>query len=475
MSKRKHSLWFHYGISAAIVLVTLLTVVWYATDRFHDFFIHHLQGSLESRAITVIQDINDSGIGKNNCQVLKASDPEIRVTAINIQGVVLCDSEANPETMENHAQRPEIISALSGQRGSKTRFSSTLQTSMLYVAIPQYEDKKIIGVIRTAMPLASIEELLNELYGQFLLVLMVLMIVVVGVIIITYRKINQPLNEIIDGANHFAHGEFGSVLPDYEITEISELSVALNRMAKQLDRLENLRRDFVANVSHELKTPIATVKSYVETLLDGAQHDPKDLERFLNIILKQNDRLAAIVDDLLTLSRLESAPINQLLAPHEQTASDLLSDSVDICQVRADSKGITIDIRYDESAPIQVDRSLMIQALVNLLDNAIKYSNENTTITLSAKIKNDHIWLSVCDQGPGIPEEHISRLFERFYRVDKSRSRRIGGTGLGLAIVKHIVHIHGGQVEVVNQGGTGCCFHIILPISSKSHPFLTQS
>ena len=235
MSKRKHSLWFHYGISAAIVLVTLLTVVWYATDRFHDFFIHHLQGSLESRAITVIQNINDSGIGENNCQVLKTSDPEIRVTAINIQGVVLCDSEADPGTMENHAQRPEIIRALSGQMGSKTRFSSTLQTSMLYVAIPQYEDKKIIGVIRTAMPLASIEELLNELYGQFLLVLIVLMIVVVGVIIITYRKINQPLNEIIDGANHFSHGEFGSVLPDYEITEISELSVALDRKSTRLN------------------------------------------------------------------------------------------------------------------------------------------------------------------------------------------------------------------------------------------------
>jgi two-component system phosphate regulon sensor histidine kinase PhoR len=475
MSKRKHSLWLHYGLSAAIVLVTLLTVVWYATDRFHDFFIHHLQGSLESRAITVNQAINDSGDGENNCQVLKASDPEIRVTAINTQGFVLCDSEADPGTMENHAQRPEVIRALSGQRGSIIRFSSTLQTSMLYVAIPQYEDKKIVGVIRTAMPLASIENLLDELYEQFLLLLIVLLIVVVGVIIIVYRKINQPFNKIIAGANDFAHGEFSKTLPDFDIKEISELGVALNRMAEQLDRLENLRRDFVANVSHELKTPIATVKSYVETLLDGAQHDPKDLERFLNIVLKQNDRLAAIVDDLLTLSRLESAPINQLLSLHEQDAGDLLSGSVDICQIRADDKGITINVHADESSPIQADRSLMIQALVNLLDNAIKYSNENTTITLSAETVDDQVWLSVCDQGPGIPEEHIPRLFERFYRVDKSRSRRIGGTGLGLAIVKHIVHIHGGQVEVANKGGTGCCFRIILPISSKSHIFLTQS
>ncbi|MDH5611525.1 MAG: ATP-binding protein [Gammaproteobacteria bacterium] len=466
--KRKQSLWLYYGVSASIVLVTLLMAAWYATDRFQDFFINHLQTTLESRAITVDQAINDelkSSQTKGACFVLKISDPSLRVTIVNTDGVVLCDSDADVKNMENHTDRPEIINALEGQRGSSTRFSATLQTSMLYVAIPQIRLGKLVGVIRTAIPLNSIDSLLDELYQQLAILIIILLAIVFMVIINIYRKVSQPLAEIVEEANHFAQGDFSTSLPDYDIKEIAELGGALNRMAIQLDRLENLRQDFVANVSHELKTPIATIKGYVETLLDGAQHDPADLDRFLNIVLKQNDRLAAIVDDLLTLSRLESAPITQLLELNESDASHLLQNSAENCQARADAKNIVINIKCRQNITIQVDHSLMTQALINLIDNAIKYSNENKSITLSAEVVNDQVWLSVSDEGPGIAEQHIPRLFERFYRVDKSRSRRIGGTGLGLAIVKHIVHIHGGQVDVKNNGSVGCCFRIMLPRS----------
>ena len=465
MSQKKQSLWLHYGLSAGIVLITLSISAWYATDRFHEFFIHHLQDTLESRAITVDQAIKNSN-NDSACYVLKTSDPSLRVTIINTKGIVLCDSEVDASTMGNHAQRPEISQALSGQRGSSTRFSATLQTEMLYLAIPRFKSEKVVAVIRTAIPLLSIGDLLDELYRQLVALIIVLLAIVSMVIINIYRKISQPLAEIVDEANHFAQGDFSSALPDYDIKEIAELSGALNRMAGQLDRLENLRQDFVANVSHELKTPIATIKSYVETLLDGAQHDPADLERFLNIVLKQNDRLADIVDDLLTLSRLESAPITQILALNENDACHLLHFSAENCQARADARNIVININCNKNIAIQADHSLMTQALVNLIDNAIKYSGENKTITLSAEIVNDQVQLSVSDEGPGIAEEHIPRLFERFYRVDKSRSRRVGGTGLGLAIVKHIVHIHGGQVNVSNNGTVGCSFRIVLP---KSH------
>ncbi|MCW8831022.1 MAG: ATP-binding protein [Gammaproteobacteria bacterium] len=464
MNDKKQSLWLHYGISASIVLVTLLSVAWYATDRFHDFFIHQQQETLESRAITVDQAIKTRKTN-NACHVLRTSDPSLRVTIVDTLGVVLCDSEADAIMMENHAERPEISQALKGQRGSSTRMSETLQTSMLYLAIPYFKDEKIVGAIRTAIPLLSIENLLDELYRQFVILLMVLFAIISMVIINIYRKINQPLDEIVEEARRYAKGDFSNALPDYDIREIAELGGALNQMAEQLDRLENLRQDFVANVSHELKTPIATIKSYVETLLDGAQHDPADLERFLNIVLKQNDRLAAIVDDLLTLSRLESAPVTQILALAETDACQLLHASAENCQSRAEAKNITINISCNENIFIQVDHSLMTQALVNLIDNAIKYSNENKTISLSVEEIDKQVLLSISDQGPGIPEQHIPRLFERFYRVDKSRSRRIGGTGLGLAIVKHIVHIHGGQVEVSNNVTVGCRFVIKLPQS----------
>lgn len=463
---KKHSLWLHYSLSAGIVLITLLTVAWYATDRFHQFFIHHLQGTLESRAITVNQAVQKSENKQdinNACYVLQASDPTLRVTIIDMKGMVLCDSEAEAKTMENHAGRPEISQALAGKIGSITRFSDTLQTSMLYLAIPRYESDKMIGVTRTAIPLLSIDSLLDELHQQFLLLLVILLGVVTVVIFNTYRKVSFPLAEIVEEANHFAEGNFKSTLPDYDIKEIAELGSALNRMATQLDKLENLRQDFVANVSHELKTPIATVKSYVETLLDGAQHDPDDIDRFLKIVLKQNDRLAAIVDDLLTLSRLQSAPSSQQLALNQLDACVLLQTSVDICLARAEAKSIQIKLNCKQPIFIMIDESLMTQAVVNLLDNAIKYSNENTTITLSAVVDENQVCISVSDQGPGIAAEHMPRLFERFYRVDKSRSRRIGGTGLGLAIVKHIANTHGGQVSVKNNGGAGSCFTITLP------------
>ena len=463
MNNRKHSLWVHYGVSASIVFVTLLAVAWSGTDRFHDFFIHHLQGTLESRAVTVDQALSDTEIG-SACRVLQISDPTLRVTIVDTKGVVLCDSEVDAVSMENHAGRPEINQALnSGQRSSVTRFSATLQTSMLYLAVPRYESTQLVGVIRTAIPLQSIDGLLAEIYKQYILLFIVLIAVVFVVIVNIYRKINQPLAEIIEDANRFAKGDFSKTLPEYDIKEISELGTALNSMSKQLDRLENLRQDFVANVSHELKTPIATIKSYVETLLDGAQHNPEDLDRFLKITLRQNDRLAAIVDDLLTLSRLESAPKADILALNKNDVCELLQSSMEICQSRADDRGIKIDLLCPQTALIQIDPSLMTQALVNLLDNAIKYSNENTTISLSAEILNSQVMISISDQGPGISDEHIPRLFERFYRVDKSRSRRVGGTGLGLAIVKHIVHVHGGWVEVVNNNGAGCSFNITLP------------
>jgi two-component system phosphate regulon sensor histidine kinase PhoR len=466
---KKHSLWLHFGLSAGIVFITLLSVAWYATDRFHDFFIQHQHDTLKSRAITVEQAIHRSDkisdIG-DACYVLQTSDPTLRVTIIDTEGVVLCDSEADVSTMENHGHRPEISEALAGNRGSITRFSHTLQTSMLYLAIPRYDSEKVVGVIRTAIPLLSIDSLLDELYEQFLLLLTVLLAVLTMVIVNTYRKVSHPLAEIVEEANHFAQGDFKSTLTGFDIKEIDELGSALNSMAKQLDRLENLRQDFVANVSHELKTPIATVKSYVETLLDGAQHNPDDVERFLKIVLKQNNRLAAIVDDLLTLSRLQSAPASQILELQQRDACEMLQASIDICQARADAKAIQIDLRCKQPISIMADESLMTQALVNLLDNAIKYSNENTAITLFAEEGVNQIRLSVCDQGPGIAEEHIPRLFEKFYRVDKSRSRRVGGTGLGLAIVKHIANVHQGEVSVKNNGGAGCCFHITL---AKSH------
>lgn len=230
----------------------------------------------------------------------------------------------------------------------------------------------------------------------------------------------------------------------------------------RLRRLENLRRDFVANVSHELKTPITAIKGFVETLLDGAMSKPEDAERFLKIIAKHSDRLNAIIEDLLMLSRLEQ---DGKAGMEMQSVSlrGLIDTAVEVCAQRAAGKQITIHVECSDALSATINPPLLEQALINLIGNAIKYSTNGKTIQVSAREESGQIILSVKDQGCGIEEVHFERLFERFYRVDKGRSRQEGGTGLGLSIVKHIAQAHGGTVSVESQYGHGSMFSISLP------------
>jgi two-component system phosphate regulon sensor histidine kinase PhoR len=318
-------------------------------------------------------------------------------------------------------------------------------------------------VVRTALSLSSINQLLSELFSKLLLLLLVLLMIIFGVGAYVYRKINPPLEEIRLGAERFAHGRFAAKLPDYQVREIAELAAALNQMATQLDSLENLRREFVANVSHELKTPVTSIQGFAETLLEGARDNPEDLDRFLRIIARQSGRLADIIDDLLTLSRLESAPLDELLAVDRYILCDILESCREVCRGRAEAKDIAIIVDCSGEVEVMADRSLLTQAVINLIENAVKYSPEHTTVTVSGSRIGRRVRITVADQGPGIPEHHVPRLFERFYRADKARSRRLGGTGLGLAIVKHIAGVHQGDVGVETRIGQGSTFIILLP------------
>ena len=228
--------------------------------------------------------------------------------------------------------------------------------------------------------------------------------------------------------------------------------------------MENIRRDFVANVSHELRTPITSIKGFVETLMDGALEDKENATRFLEIIRRQANRLDAIIEDLLTLSRLEKVaeePTREPLAP--DSVSGLLAAAIEMCQHQASDNNIPIELTCDEQLQVPMNAPLLEQAVVNLLDNAIKYSDPGATIHVEATREGEEVAIRVKDEGCGIEARYLPRLFERFYRVDKARSRELGGTGLGLAIVKHITVVHGGTVEVQSTVGQGSTFTIRLP------------
>jgi two-component system phosphate regulon sensor histidine kinase PhoR len=240
--------------------------------------------------------------------------------------------------------------------------------------------------------------------------------------------------------------------------------VVLNDVTR-LRKLENTRREFVANVAHELKTPITSIKGFVETLLDGAYREPENNLKFLQILARQADRLHAIIEDLLTLSRIEEEAEQGKIFLSSGRLSRVLQGALRICESRAQEKSISLSLTCSEDLKAQINAPLLEQAVVNLVDNAIKYSAPGSTVQVKAEPQPSEVVIQVSDQGCGIAPEHLSRLFERFYRVDAGRSRKIGGTGLGLAIVKHIAQAHGGRATVDSSSGQGSTFSIhLLPV-----------
>jgi Signal transduction histidine kinase len=230
----------------------------------------------------------------------------------------------------------------------------------------------------------------------------------------------------------------------------------------QLRNLENIRKQFVSNVSHELKTPITAIKGFVETL-KNIDNNNQDQKKFLQIIESHSDRLNCIIDDLLNLSRIEEQSGKEKLNLKNQKLLPVIDQAVQGCDILIQDKSISVKVNCDKQISILQNSRLMQEALSNLISNAVKYSDNESEIIISVNQNNDKDIISIKDYGIGISEKHQERLFERFYRVDESRSRDQGGTGLGLSIVKHIVNFHNGSITVNSEVDKGSTFSIIIP------------
>ncbi|MDX9786503.1 MAG: ATP-binding protein [Desulfobacterales bacterium] len=238
--------------------------------------------------------------------------------------------------------------------------------------------------------------------------------------------------------------------------------VVLNDVTR-LRNLDTVRREFVANVSHEIKTPLTAIKGFVETLLQGTAETEEEKSRFLGIIKKHADRMGAIIEDLLSLARLEQKDGIDLVSVESRRLKDIIDTAIQIIKGKAEEKKIVFEVVADPDIRANLDGTLIEQAIVNLLDNAVKYSPVASRVQVHAAQSEDEIRIHITDAGPGIPSQHLPRIFERFYRVDKARSRKLGGTGLGLAIVKHICQVHGGNCQVDSELGKGTTFTIAIP------------
>jgi two-component system phosphate regulon sensor histidine kinase PhoR len=375
--------------------------------------------------------------------------------------------------MENHRTRPELMQAFRGETGSSIRQSATVGVSFLYVAVPA---APLGGAIRIAVPLAEINRQVNRIRAKILASTALSFLPAIALAALLARLISRRLATIMAHAGELARGNFRARLADTGSSEFGQLSKTLNDTAEnlqqtvaqlqrehmELERVERVRKDFVINVSHELRTPLASIQGYTETLMDGALDDADHNMRFLAIIRHNAERLARLTEDLLTLSRVEQK--RQEFEFESHLVDELLKDAMDQVRPIAEKN----EIRLEEDSPPEgthawCDSEAVAQILSNLLDNAIKYTPAGGRIAVGALPQGHFVELYVRDTGIGIPAEELPRLFERFYRVDKARSRELGGTGLGLSIVKHLVAAHNGAARVESRAGQGSTFFFTLP------------
>lgn len=462
-------------VGVLCVLVVALTSVDFLTSRVaYDTYTAMLHRELEEKG-RMLALLHVDKLPPGHFTKL-AHESGARLTFIDRSGRVLNDSEGNPQTMENHATRPEVVAAMNGRTGLDVRTSNTIGVMFMYVAVPAGA-----GALRIAVPLKDVNTKVNDIRKQLLAAVALAFLPAMILAAFIARYVSSKLATIIDYAGKLARGEFQARLKRTGRDELGVLTEQLNETGEklqamfeqlqrehaELEKLERVRKDFVINVSHELRTPLASIQGYTETLLDGALHDPEHNMRFLTIIRQNAERLGRLTADLMTLSRLEFKTTRFQFASYY--VNDLLADCCDSVRPIAEKKDI--EIALDAGAGIGevfCDSEAVHQIMGNLLDNAIKYTPVGGPIVVgAASVKrggNEMIEFFVRDTGIGIPAEELPRLFERFYRVDKARSRQMGGTGLGLAIVKHLVRAMGGDVRVESEPGRGSTFLFTLPV-----------
>ena len=401
-----------------------------------------------------------------------------RLSLIDRAGAVLFDSDVSPDrlsTLENHLARPEVQQASREGTGSDTRHSATIGKDLYYLAtridvpFPEGSGFARAAFLRIAIPLTQVQEVQKEISSKILLTSVFILFLVTALAFILSRRLAQPIEDMAATAHRIQEGHLDQRLAVRSNDELGRLASSLNSMVDTLNaditklkKLEQVRSEFLGNVSHELRTPIFAIQGMLETLLGGALDDKEVNVSFVESALRNTERLNTLLVDLIEISSIESG---EMKMSFRYFPVGPFLESV-IAEMRPAASRRESALVLGETAPeleVLGDKERLRQVMVNLIDNAVKYSAPGRSVTVRAVRAPAGVTLSVSDGGFGIPETDIPRIFERFYRVDKERSRDAGGTGLGLAIVKHIVEAHGGRVSVESTAGKGSTFSFTLP------------
>ncbi|HTK82897.1 MAG TPA: ATP-binding protein [Bacteroidota bacterium] len=463
-------------LSAGIILFAAIFSTFVLEDYFRSHTLQTLLGQT-NQVEFVIRDLGSlDSLSYDHLQRFVHSSG-IRLTLIDTSGNVIFESDlpyGRLSTVENHSHRPEVEEAKRQGTGSSLRHSATLNTDMLYLAkrldhpFPRQAGFERTEFLRLGIPLLRIDQTMADIRSKIMITGVICLIVAILLSVLVSGWISRPANEMVAIAKEIQEGNLERRIPIRSKDELGILGETLNSMVEKLNEdikklrtLERVRSEFLGNVSHELRTPIFAVQGMLETLLNGAIDDKEVNKDFVERALKNTQNLNALLGDLIEISRIESGEMKMSFRYFD--LGDFLRQAALELQPIAEQQHVTLHALPSQE-PYQVygDKERLNQVLTNLIGNAIKYNKPGGTVHLSAEALDGSVRISVTDTGIGVAAEHLSRIFERFYRVDKERSRETGGTGLGLAIVKHIIEAHGGKVEVESAVGRGSVFSFTL-------------
>ena len=419
----------------AILVVTLVLFYVILSIILYNRNLSLLQSEIQQEAKYICTAINISGP-----EYLEEMDEVViqtRVTRIDQEGNVLYDSRRDESTLENHGERKEVRDALSGGVGEDIRRSATVETDMYYYAL-LLDDGTVLRVSRAVDSLVSTAVDVIPVIG----VLGVLM-TVLALFLAKWQteKLIKPINEL----------DLEHPLDNVVYSELNPLLTAMDIQNREKEAVSNMRKEFSANVSHELKTPLTSISGYAEIMKNGMVR-PADIPLFSERIYKEARRLITLVEDIIKLSKLDEESIE--LEKEEVDLYDLTREVISRLAPQASQKNVWMEMTGEPVKYFGI-RQILDEMIYNVCENAIKYNNDGGRVTVWVGNTLDGAKVSVSDNGIGIPKEHQERIFERFYRVDKSHSKERGGTGLGLSIVKHGALLHGAKVSVESEPGKG--------------------
>lgn len=390
----------------------------------------------------------------------------VRPVAVDLFAVATADSVAASPLLGQRLTHPEVAAALRGEQVTGTRWLPPREWVM-YGAVPLFQDRSVVGAVLLAADLTPLDETLALLRRQLALVALAAGAVSTAAGAALARYLSRPLAGLSQAAEALSRGRLETRVTTAGSSEVVRLGESFNRMAAELGRLDQQRRSFVADASHELRTPVASIRALAEGLLADVEGSPQAHREYLEDIVRESERAGRLVDRLLDLARLDLRREGGITAPRPELLdlAKVVADVVTAFQPLARERAVALALAPAVPIKLRADRALVETVLGNLVENALKYTQAGgrVTVKVSAPDGLDAASVTVSDDGPGIPPEHLPHIFERFYRVDRARSRATGGAGLGLAIAAEAAALLGGRIDVASEVGRGSRFTLVLP------------